>query len=319
MTLNLARKGWIGIGVESTFGTPAAQTDNIFWTGNTLEGMHKPIENTASYALRQKVFSSVAGQKWGQGDIEFNLDATLSGYFLAAAMGSTSSTVVAGSTRKHTHALNQANTPYSLSIYKDRVTDRQLFTGSTVDTLEVKVADGFATAKASIQSLFPATSVSGSSATASGTIFSWANYTFQSGSTFTAAGSAAATPLTDLDLTIKNNTQVIFESGTNTASRIGQKDFEVSGNMTLFFESTTDRDAYYNNTGSAKIITFLGAGTGTTQEKLAFNIYNSYQDTFSVETGIDDFFIEKQSFVGDYSLTDSKTMDIVQTNNTNNY
>lgn len=319
MSLNSARKGWIGVGVESSFGNPVAMTDNIFWTTNTLEGMHKPIENTASYALRNKVFSSVTGQKWGQGDVEFNLDPSLSGYFLAAAMGSTNSTTVSGSVKSHTHSVNQANAPYSLSLYKDRVVDRQLFTGSTVDSFEVKVTDGLATGKASLQTLFPVTSASGTSSQATGTLFTWANYTFQTGSTFSAAGSASATPLTDLDFTIKNNSQVIFESGTNTATRIGQKDFEVSGNMTLFFEATTDRDAFYNNTGQAMIVKFLGSGSGTTQEKIAFNFYSTYRDTFSVETGIDDFFIEKQSFVGDYSNSDSKTMDITQVNSNSNY
>jgi len=284
-----------------------------------MEGVHKPIENTASYAMRDKVFSSVAGQKSGSGDIEFNLDPSLSGYFLAAAMGSTSSTVVSGSVKKHTHVVASANTPYSLSIYNDRVTDRQLFTGSTVDSLEVKVSDGLATAKATMQTLFPVTTASGTSSTASGTLFSWANYTYQSGSSFTNAGSAAATPLTDFDFTIKNNSQVIFESGQNSATRIGQKDFEVSGKMTLFFESTTDRDNYYSNPGTSKIITFLGVGSGTSQEKIAFNFYSTYYNSFSVNTGLDDFFVENLSFVGEYSKTDSKTMDIVQVNSNSNY
>lgn len=319
MSLNSARKGWVSVGVETTFGSPVAQTDNIYWISNTMEGVHKPIENTASYGIRDKVLSSVAGQKWGQGDIEFNLDPSKSGYFYAAVMGSTSATTVSGTTKKHTHVTASVNTPYSLSLYNDRVTDRQLFTGATVDKLETTVKDGMATAKASIQSLFPVTSTSGSVTQATGTLFTWANYTFQRGSSFSAAGSAAATPLTDFDFTINNNAQVVFESGQNTATRIGVKDFEASGSMTLFFESTGDRDDYYNNTGKSMIVTFLGAGSGTTQEKIAFNFYSAYYDTFSVETGIDDFFIEKLSFVSDYSVSDSKTLDITQVNTNSNY
>lgn len=319
MSLNSARKGWIQVGSETTFGSPATGTDNVFWTTNTLEGITKPIENSASYGLRNKVFSAVPGQKWGAGDLEFNLDVNQSGYFYAAALGSTNSVTVSGSVKSHTHSVNQANTPYSLSIYKDRVVDRQLFTGATVDTIETKVSNGLATAKTTLMSLFPVTTTSGSVTPASGTLFTWANYTVQFGSNYAAASAAAATPITDIDFTIKNNSETIFESGQTTATRIGVKDFESSGNMTLYFESTTDRDAFYNLTGRAMIVKFLGAGSGSTQEKLQFNNYNTYNDTFSVETGIDAFFIEKQSWVCDYSVSDSKTMDIVQVNSNSNY
>lgn len=319
MALHSSREGWIGVGVESTFGTPAAMTENIFWISNTLEGVHKPIENTASYGLRQKVFNAVKGQQWGMGDVEFNLDPSLSGYFLAAAMGATSKVTVSGSVQKHTHALSQSNTPYGLSLYNDRVVDRQLYAGASVDKMEVKVSNGLATGKATINSLFPTTTASGSVTPASGTLFTWANYTYQTGATFAAAGSASALPLTDVDFTINNNADVVYESGQNTATRIGHKDFEVTGNMTAYFETTTERDAFYNLTSGARIITFLGAGSGTTQEKIAFNFYNSYFDTFAVNTGIDNFFVEKQSWVGDYSVSDSKTMDIVQVNSDSNY
>jgi len=319
MSLNSSRKGWIEVGIESTFGTGVSPTDNIFWTTNTLDGVHKPIENQAAYGQRQKVFNAVKGQQFGTGDIEFNLDPSASGYFLAAAMGSTSSTTVSGTVMSHTHALSQSNTPLSLSIYNYRVTDKQLFAGASVDKLEIKASDGLATAKATVNTLFPTDTTSGTVTPASGTLFTWANYTYQTGANFTAAGSATELPLTDIDFTISNNTSVIYESGQNGATRIGQQDFEASGNMTAFFETTTERNAYYNLTQGARIVTFKGAGSGTTQEKIAFNFYNSYFDTFSVNTGIDNFFVEKQSWVSEYSVGDSKTMDIVQVNSNSNY
>lgn len=319
MSLNSARKGWLQVGVESSFGTPAAGTDNIFWTSNTLEGMHKPLENSAAYSLRQKTFSAVKGQQWGQGDIEFDLDPSRSGYFYAAALGTTTPTTVSGTVKSHLHSVNQSNTPYSLSIYRDRVVDRQLFTGATVDKLETKVSDGFATLKASLQTLFPVTTASGSVTPAASTLYTWANYTYQFGTTYAAAQSASASPLTEFDFTISNNSQVIFESGGNGASRIGQKDFDLSGNMTLYFESTTDRDAYYAATNRSMIVTFLGAGTGAAQEKIQYNFYGAYFDTYSVETGVDNFFIEKVKFTDQYSTVDSKTFDMTQVNTNANY
>ncbi|MDL2342307.1 MAG: phage tail tube protein [Patescibacteria group bacterium] len=319
MALNSSRKGWLGVGVESTFGTAAPMNDNVFWTTNTLEGVHKPIENDAAYAQRQKTFSAVTGTKWGTGDVEFYLDPSVSGYFLAGAMGSTSKTTVSGSVVRHTHALSQSNTPYSLSLYNDRVVSRLVYTGASVDKFEVKVSNGLTTAKATINSLFPVTSTSGTVTPTANTLFTWGNYSYQTGATFAAAGAASALPLTDINFTINNNTEVIYESGQNAATRIGQKNFQAMGSMTAFFETTTERDAYYALTNGARIVTFSGAGSGTTQEKIAFNFYNSYFDTFSVNTGIDNFFVEKQSWVSEYSVADSKTMDIVQVNSNSNY
>lgn len=317
--INSARKDWIGVGVESAFATPAPQTDNIFWTTSTLEGVHKPIQNVAAYGRRDKVSSTVKGQQWGQGDVEFNLDPSLSGYFYAAALGTTARSTVSGSVQSHTHSQNQGNTPYSLSLYNDRVVDRQLYAGASVDKLQTKVQEGLATAKASVMSLFPTNTTSGSVTPAAGTVFTWANYTYQFGANFAGASAASASPLTEFDFTINNNTKPLYESGGNGTSRIAHGDFEIDGNFTQYFESTTDRDAFYNNTPRAMIIKFLGAGSGATQEKTQFNFYSVYLDTFAVETGIDNFFIEKSKFIADVSVSDNKTFDMVQVNSNSNY
>jgi hypothetical protein len=67
------------------------------------------------------------------------------------------------------------------------------------------------------------------------------------------------------------------------------------------------------------IVKFLGAGSGAGQEKIQHNFYGAYFDTFAVNTGIDQFFVDKTSFVNDFSVTDGKSYDIVQVNGNNSY
>jgi hypothetical protein len=150
--------------------------------------------------------------------------------------------------------------------------------------------------------MFPQTTTSGSVTKNSTTLFTWGNAQLQFGTTLTAAQNAAATLITDFTYTINNNTEVIFESGQLGATRIAQKDLEVSGDYTLYFENTTQRNQYYNTTNNAMALTFFGAslGSGYTEE-VQLLLPQVYLDTFSVETGLDNFYVEKAKWVADAS------------------
>lgn len=320
MSIQVARKGWIAVGPEVTPGVPVAQASNVYFVTETLEGMAKPIQNTAAYGIRDQVFTAVQGEKWGAGDVELNLDPNIAGYFISATLGTVNTTTVSGSTKSHSMTQNQSSVPKTLSLYLNRVVDEQLFPYSAVNQLDVSFSvDKLANMKAGIISQFPSDNVSGSVTAVAETLYTWGSASLQFGANNTAATNAAATPVTDFSLTINNNTQAIFESGQYTATRIAHKDFDAKGTWTEYFESTADRNAYYNTTFQAMIAKFLGSGSGATQEKMQFNIFNMYIDPFSVETAVDNFFIEKASFVAAYSIGDGATMAATLVNTTSSY
>lgn len=320
MSLQVARKGWIAVGPETTPGVPVAQASNVYFVTETLEGMAKPLQNTAAYGIRDKVFTAVQGEKWGAGDVELNLDPNIAGYFVSAALGTVNTTTVSGSTKSHAMTQNQSSVPKTLSLYLNRVVDEQLFPYTAVKQLDVSFSvDKLATMKAGIISQFPSDNTSGTVSQVAETLYTWGTASLQFGATNTAASNAAATPVTDFTLTINNNSEAIFESGQYTATRVAHKDFDVKGTWTEYFESTTDRNNYYNTSFQALIAKFLGAGTGATQEKMQFNLFNIYPDTFSVETGLDNFFIEKAAFVAANSIADGATMAATLVNTTSGY
>lgn len=319
MSTNVGRKGFLGVAKETTPGAGLAATDWAPFIQNTLHGVQQPIPDESARGVRDKNYGSVIGKEFSEGDVEFNLDYSMAGYFLSAAYG-TSTPVTSNGVTTHTLSRNNSNQPYSLTLTNDRVVDRQYYRGCVVDKLELKVADAFATAKASIKGFFPRTTASGVAVTASGNLATWANYNVYFGTTPSVALTNAPTRMSDYSLVIENQADTTWRSGSNEPITIDVKEFLVSGNYTLFFENTTDRDAYYNLTKQAMAVQFLGNGIGNQQvETLTLNFYQIRLDTFVLETGLANFFAEKVKFIAEYNQSAAKTSDGTLINANANY
>ena len=320
MSLSIGRKGWIEVGSESTYGVPVATTAAIPFTNNSIKPVAEPLKDNSARGVRDSQFGSEMGKKWAEGDIEFNLDANVVGHFLKAAMGTLNSSVVSGSVKDHTFTRNNSNTPQSMTIISDRVTDRFFVRGAAVKSLEISVSDDLASAKASILGKFQGTTTSGTGVTTSGNLFSFANYNMRFGATVAAANASAGLNPSEFKITIENNSEANFRAGNNEVATVDHKNFEVSGEYSLFFESTTDRNTYYNNAKQAMEIKFAGDGIGSAlSEGLTFNVYQLRLDSFELETGLDDFFAEKGKWVGEYDNANAKTLDVVLRNAVSSY
>lgn len=320
MSLDIGRKGWIGIGVESTYGVPVAVTDYIPFTENSLNGMSEKINNEAAYGVRDKVFDSVVGKQWSEGDISINVDKTNIGFFLYGAMGTNTPSNVAGSVYDHTFTRNNSNTPKSFTVINDRVTDRQYYCGIAVKSLEFEVTDSLATAKASLMGKFPITTSSGSLTTVSGSVFAFKDNAFAFGSSVAAATSATNLKPSELKVSIENNSEAVFRHGSANVDQIAHKEFEAKAEGTIFFENTTDRDTYYNNSKQAAVMKLTGVGIGGGYtESLALQFYRTQMESWELETGLADFYAEKFSLVAEYDNANSKSFDAVLRNVRSSY
>lgn len=320
MTLDIGRKGWIGVGVESTYGSPVAITDYIPFIQNSLDGKQDKIGNEAAYGIREKVFDSVQGKRWSEGDITVNANAKQLGYFLYGALGTDTPANVAGSVYDHTMVRNNATTPKSLTITQDRSVDRQFYPGVGVKTLEFSVSDALVEIKASLLGKFPITTTSGTNTTASGGVYSFGDAQFAFGATVAGAAAAANLKPHDLTLTIENNTEVVHRFGSTDADSINHKEFEVGGSGTVYFETTAQRDAYYNNTKQAAAFELFGPGIGGGYvDTLTINLYRVRLDSRTLETGLADFYAEAFDFVCEYDNANSKSVDAVLRNTKSAY
>lgn len=320
MSLDIGRKGWVGVAFESSYGSPETIDDYIPFTENGLRGMAEKIENEAAYGIRERVYNSVGGKKWGEGDIGINLDGKFVGYFLGGAFGTINSSNVAGSVYDHTFTRNNATEPKSLTVVNNRSVDTQYYRGASVKTLEINVSDGLASAKASLLSKHPITTASGSLTTASGSVFSFKDVHFAFGSSVAAAAAATNLKTSELTVTVENNSEPVFRHGSADVDVINHKEFEVSAQGTLLFENVTNRDKYYDNTKQAAAIVFTGVGIGGGySETLTMNLYQTRLDTFELETGLSDFFAENFDLMCEYDEANDKTADAVLRNTKASY
>lgn len=313
--LKIGRLGILGIGIETIPGTAVAATSAIPFTANTLLGKHTPIDNIAAYGSRAQNANSVLGKHWSEGDVTVNADSLQLGYFLKMMTGTEVVNTVQAGVYDHLFSTTYSGCqPLTATVYNYQGVDVQQFPSVAVDKLDFEVKDALMTAKASLKGFFP-TSGSFANVTTSGTLFSFTNYSIQLGTTLVTAAAALQTPITDFSLTFENNAEVVFESGNPNASRIFWKQFKITGNWTMFFESQAARDNYYNLTKQSLILTASGmALPGGTTEKMTINLARLEYSDQEITTGLEDFYAIKTTFVAEVDQTQGKQYDITLRN-----
>jgi len=250
-----------------------------------------------------------------EGDIEFIVNSTNVGYFLAGALGTVQDFSLGSSVYRHVFTRNNSNDPQFITATDDRVKDRQLFADLAVSQFTLQVGTDLVTSTATLVGNFPQTTTSGTKTTTSGNVFNFANAQFAFGTTISGAQSAANLKPHDFTLNINNNSEAVFAHGQNTPRSINHKQFEATAEFSLYFENTTDRDAYYNQSKQAASFELYGAGIGGGfTESLIFNLYQTSVKTFTVETGLNDFFAEKVSLICEYENATGRTIDATLTN-----
>lgn len=315
MTLDIGRKGWIGIGLQTGFQVPAVIADYVDFTSNSLTGIQNQLAVDQATGLRDKAFSTIPGTQMSQGDVEVYGDSKKAGYFIVGALGTVQTTTLTTGVYQHVITRNNSNTPQYLTITSDRVKDRSLYPDVTVDKFTLSVGTDLVRAKASLIGNFPQTTTSGTKTTTSGNIFNFANAQLAFGTTISGAQSAVPLKPHDFNLNINNNAEAVFAHGQSSPRSITLKQFEVDADFQLYFENTTDRDAYYAQTKQSASLELIGNGIGGGyNESMVFNFYKTSIKTFSIETGLDNFFSEKVALLAEFDTATQRTIDCVLVN-----
>lgn len=302
MAEKIGRLGYLGLAIEATPGTPESSPDIFIpFTENTLRGHHEPLADVSARTTRVKDFSSVGGKKWGEGSVTMYLDASNAGYIFKMAFGAEARTQKSATPPVHDHLLYptvSGNSVTSATLWDSKGVDTEQYAYASIDVCEVEVTtDGIATVNASIMSKAPSTVSAPTLTTTSGTIFTWKDMSVRLGATLPLAQAATPTKLTNLKFTIANNLTLNYKSGSQSPDTITTGPVEVTGSFSLFFESVTDRDAYYNLTKRTMVVTLAGAGLGVGYtEQLEFVFKKLYLEDIDMETGLDDLFAITANF-----------------------
>lgn len=287
----IGRLGSLGIAVEVTPGTPVAAAAYLPYTDMSVQEKHEPLADIASRTSRFIDADSVSGKTWGEGDVEINCDVLNSGYLWKTALGQES--LVTGTPNNHTFFTTvSGNTPTTATLYLGRDTDTMRFAYAAVDSLEFSFSDGLATLKASFMSQYPVATGTQTVTTTSGTIFSFKDASFKLGTDLSTLGSA--TPINEFNLTLANNVEMIYQSGSQNPTLIRNKGFKATGSFTKLYDDATEKTVYTGLTKRALELTL----TGITNETLRIRI-PEFRTEAEITSGLDDFFMVKSSFTAE--------------------
>lgn len=316
MSLQIGRLGTLGLAIESTPGTPVGSpTVFIPFTENKIKVMHKPIMDTAAHGSRVDQYGAVKGEQWGEGDVTMYLDSINAGYFAKLATGGEALTQDNANPAIYDHLMVptvSGNTPLTATLWDYKGVDTQQFAYSVFDTIEVDFKNsGIATIKAKVISQLPTTVTLQNRTTTSGTLYTWANATVQLGATVPLAQIAAATKVTAFKFTYNNAAKANYKSGSNSPDTIDLGSLKATGEFTIFFENTTQRDNFKNLVGQTLLVTFNGAslGAGYT-EQLLILFKKVILTSIDYESGLDAFFGLKCNFEAIYDQVQAGWVDI---------
>lgn len=302
MAEKIGRLGYVGLAIEAVPGTPESSPDVIIpFTENTLRGHHEPLVDIAARTSRIKDADAVTGKKWGEGSLTMYLDSISSGFLLKMAFGQEARTQLSATPPVHDHLLTptvSGNSPTSATLWDYKGVDIERYAYASIDICEIEVTtDGLATINASLMAKSPTTVSAPSLTTPSGTIFTWKDLNARFGATVGAAVVATPTKLTNFKLSITNSVQLNYKSGSSDPDTVTLGPVEVTGSYTLFFESATERDAYYALTKRSMVVTLDGAGLGVGySEQMKFVLKKVFIEDIDMETGLDDLFALTANF-----------------------
>jgi len=306
------RLGAVGIGVEATPGTSVTPTN---WLQvSSAPALNDVVEYENIETARGRVEKSQgqkAMKKFAEGSIEVLADAENALIPFGVILGSTASASATATLYDHTITLDNSNTAKASTVVIDRVEDIRKFSNAVVSELTISVSDSFATLTIAFQSKASATG-SASDTYDDVVCMTFENLEAQFGTTVANAGNASVTPLSGLDLTITRDVEKIFQSGDVEPNDFVYKTLGVSGNYSLLFDGTDNRDKYLDDTQNAAIFTFTDAD----DKYIKITIPNLRLSNWTPSNDLDEVVTQTADFTGHYDSTQTEGIRVVVRNAT---
>ena len=156
------RQTEIGIGIESTAGTPVAASNFFEWDSLSLVSMADKILLNSARGIRNKASNSMIIKQYGKGSIEFSPTVDMMPYILSLFMGTkTSSGAHSGETTIYDHTFNIQNANASMKTatltIKQGGIQTERYANCVIDSFDLTVDKDFAKCKIGILGNFPDT------------------------------------------------------------------------------------------------------------------------------------------------------------------
>lgn len=205
----------IGIGIETSPGTPVSANDYFKWDTFSFQGMSDKVMLNSARGIRNKSSNSLIIKKYGKGTLEFSPTVDILPYVLGLLFGTRSSGAASGETTgayDHTFTVQNNNAAMKTAtiLVKQGGVQTERYANCVVDSLSLTIEKDLVKAKIEFLGQFPDTGSISSSYTKD-TLFSRNEMNAYFGDSLSAATGtrAAATVTTDTTNAANNSTVTI--------------------------------------------------------------------------------------------------------------
>jgi len=319
MAKTAGRQVEVGLGIEATPGTAVAETVFLQHTAFSMQAIAEKELFVSARGIRNQSSNSMIKRKYSGGSITVIPNVVNAPYLFGLTLGSVSSALASGETAVYEHTITVQNTNASMKTATMTVAEGAIqtaqYTNVVVDSLNLEVSDGYATATLELLGQFPGTDTQSESYTQE-TEFAYHNMAVKFGTSVSNANSGSATPLKSVTLNIANNVQLdeAFLSGSNEVAANGfvAGPLEITGSYSLHFENTTELAKYKANTKNAMVISFTGASIGSAEtEEINIALGKVILTGPPIEYNLDGLLVLNQEFTVEYDSTDTDIKVIV--------
>lgn len=310
MAITGGREVNVGIGIETTPGTPVAAAFYPQFTDLSMQAVSEKLTFEGARGVRNRVSNSIIRRRMSRGSVATALDPVTAALLFRLALGSIASATASGETIVYEHTISVQNANATMKTFTmliERggvVTER--FSNCAINALNLECSDGFAMITADIVGGFPDTGTVTETYTKP-TLFAYSNMTVKFGTSITNALAAAATKVKGMTLNIDNAIQEdeAFLSGSDQPQAWVNGPLTVTGSYTIQFSDTTELNKYKANTKHAAVISFTGAAIGTAEfEEVSIRLGRLVLTDPPIENDLDGVITLTQNFTVEYDSTD---------------
>lgn len=322
----IGRTGAIGIGIESTQGTPVAAAYWIPVQGYSYDDKIELVKNDSAMGRIEEYNDADIVKLWSEGDYDGKLFLNSLGAELVALFGQSPSSAQRTITGvyDHTFTLKNDNDHKSLTIgYKDAV-QQISFPFAMIDSWSLEVAvDDYVKRSISLIGKKSA-SASHTPAFTNEIEFIPSQISFKTASTAAGLGAASAINVTAFNMEVSKNVEPLYVLGSNEPNDIINKQFNVTGSVELYFEDTTHRDIVMANTHKAIRIRMTDPNTvigtsGSHNPEFYFDLNDVVFDEYERSWDSNDALTQTLNFEALYSIADSAMITARLTNTVVSY
>lgn len=276
----------VGIAKESTYGTAVTVTrwfefltESLDYAKNVVQGQGLRVGSTVPRSGRRVVPTSDGG-----GDVKLELTSKGLGLLWEQCMGSGASTVVPA-TSTYQQVFTFADVMPAATWQKglprtDGTVDAYTFKGGVVESFEVTFGQGVAEVAVTVDAREVVTDVAYASPSyvSDPNLFHFANGSVSTGTLTEPTATALASSVTALGNVRSGTIKVTHGLGSErynygggglkSKPNVGKR--EISGTLTVEYDSTTFRDAVLNDTGMVLLVEFTGGALDSGDETLQF-------------------------------------------------